>query len=90
MPTFGSWERNRTPTFELAIPVLGMAGHDETVGVPLGTRPNLDGSYVELPRLIVTLASSAQWFARNTAKQGGTVSEANDGVATTKSQPTEP
>jgi hypothetical protein len=40
--------------------------------------------------VIVTAASRGQLFARNTAKHGGAMPGKNDGVATVKSQPTEP
>ena len=45
----------------------GTAGQVAAVGVPSGTRPNIVGSYVVAPRVIVTTLSSGQLFARNTA-----------------------
>jgi len=86
----GSEDRNITPTLELAMPVAGTAGQLAALGVPLGTRPNMVASYVWPPRVIVTTLSFGQLFARNTAKHGGAMLGRNDGVATVKSQPTEP
>ena len=86
----GSDDRNITPTLEFAMPLAGIAGQLAAVGVPSGTRPNvrrIEGLAVARDRdgdvlgPVVREEHREAWRAMFCK---------NDGVATVKSQPTEP
>src|SRR5664279_5860585 len=64
----GSDDKNNTPTFDCAMPLAATGGQLPAFAVPSGTRPNAVASKVCPLRVIVTVLSSGQLFARNTAK----------------------